>query len=503
MENFHFKTILLFVLFLPTVLIAQNRKKVEIEQADIMQYDETIISNANRLIGDVIIRHNAVVMMCDSAYSYIDVNMVDAFGNVHIIKDDTLHLHADFIKYNGDTKWAEAIGNVKLINKSTILTTDTLNYDMNQEIGYYNDYGTVMDSTNTLYSKIGEYYSKLDKAFFKTEVEAITSNYTIISDTLIYEQQSGIAYIVGPTTIYDTKDTLDSSYGFYNTKTEDIELFKRPVFKTEEQNIIADSIFYNKLTGKGLALGNAHIHDFKNSIIIKGNRITYNEQQETAMVTDSAHFLLYSENDTLFLHADTLRTIPDEILDEKIIMAYFGVKFFREDLQGKCDSLVYWSKDSTIQMFRDPVIWNEDNQMTANYIEMTSLDKENQQFELQQEAFIIAMEDSTKFNQIKGRDMIGHVRSKNLYRIDVDGNGQSIYYARDDNGIVGLNKAESSKIQIYLKDSKVNKIAFITEPEGQLLPLINIEEGEKTLTGFNWLDNIRPKSFKDIFTKQK
>ncbi len=290
--------------------------------------------------------------------------------------------------------------------------------------------------------------------------------------------------------------------GFYNTKTEDIELFERPVFITENQNITADSIYYNKTSGEGKALGDANIQDFENSLIVKGNKVIYNEINETALVTDSAHLLLYTEADTLYLRADTLSTIPDSIPDEKIIKAYFQVKYFREDLQGKCDSLVYWSKDSTIQMFNEPVIWSGDNQMTADYIEMNSLDKENQEIDMQQNAFIIAMKDSTKFNQIKGRDMIGHIRKNDLYKIDVDGNGESIYYAEDDNGIIGINKAQSSNIEIHLVDSEVKKIAFISSPDGQLLPLINVSEEEKKLSGFNWLDEIRPKSYLDIFIKK-
>jgi hypothetical protein len=122
---------------------------------------------------------------------------------------------------------------------------------------------------------------------------------------------------------------------------------------------------------------------------------------------------------------------------------------------------------------------------------------------MQQNAFIIAMEDSVKFNQIKGRNMLGYVRENELYKIDVDGNGQSVYYARDDNGIIGLNKAQSSKIEIYLKESKVNKIVFITSPDGQLLPLFQISEADKVLPGFKWWDEIRPKKVSDIFIKQK
>jgi lipopolysaccharide export system protein LptA len=374
---------------------------------------------------------------------------------------------------------------------------------MASNIGYYDDYGTVKDSATTLYSKIGEYYANTDKAHFKTEVEVLSEDYTLTSDTLIYDTKTQVVSIVGPTNIKDEESNLYAESGFYNSGTGDVELYRNPEIITEEQKINADSIFYNKTTGDGRAAGNASVEDFKNRMIVKGNRIIYNDLNETALATDSAHLLLYSEKDTLFLHADTLKSIPDSIPDEKLVMAYFQVKFFREDMQGKCDSLVYWSKDSTIQLFKEPVIWSENNQMTSTYIEMIRQGNGLDLIKMQQNAFIIAMEDSVKFNQIKGRNMLGYVRENELYKIDVDGNGQSVYYARDDNGIIGLNKAQSSKIEIYLKESKVNKIVFITSPDGQLLPLFQISEADKVLPGFKWWDEIRPKKVSDIFIKQK
>ncbi|MGE4587123.1 MAG: OstA-like protein [Mangrovibacterium sp.] len=484
---------------LPGMLAAQNRKRVEIEHADLLLHNEAIVADAQRLVGNVHIRHNNIQMWCDSAYSYTKVNMVDGFGNVHILKDDTLHLYADFVNYNGDSRWARARRNVRLINKSTTLTTDSLNYDMNREIGYYDHYGTIVDSTSTLTSLIGEYYVKQDLAYFKSDVKTVTTDYTLESDTLIYELQTGVASIVGPTNIYDEQNNLYAVNGFYNTRSGKADLFGRPVITTEEQEVRADTIYYDKNTGNGIALGDADIHDLTNRIIIKGNKIIYNKLEGTSQVTDSAQFWYYTEQDTLFLHADTLRTIPDSIAGEKLVLAYFRVKFFRSDMQGICDSLVYWSKDSTLQMFRDPVIWSDVNQMTADYVEMITENEEKQRVEMKQNAFIIAQEDSGKYNQIKGRDMTGLIRNRDLYLVDVDGNGESLYYARDDKGILGLNRAQGSNIRIFLKDRKVKRIIFITSPDGTLSPLPDVFEEDKTLPGFSWREEERPKNHRDIF----
>lgn len=498
-----YSKLIFLLLLLPVVSMAQTRKRIDIEQAEYLLTNEKIVANAQRLIGNVIVSHNNIRMWCDSAYAYSDTNMVHAFGHVHILKDDTLHLYSDFLNYNGDIKWAVATGNVRLVNKSTTLTTDTLDFDMTKNVGYYDDYGTVVDSASTLYSKIGEYYANEDKAYFKTEVEVLSQNYTLTSDTLIYDAKTQVISIVGPTNIKDDENNLYAERGFYNSNSGDVELYNNPEILGEEQKINADSIFYNKTTGDGRAIGNARIEDFKNRMIVKGNRVVYNDQTETSLATDSAHFMLYSEKDTLFLHADTLLSLPDTIPDQKLVMAYYQVKFFREDMQGQCDSMVYWSMDSTIQLFHEPIVWSENNQMTADYIEMVNQSNAPDLVRMEQNAFIVAMEDSGRYNQIKGRNMLGYIRDNELYKINVDGNGQSVYYARDGEGIIGINKAQSSSIEIYLDSSKVSKIVFIKTPDGQLMPLLNVPDDQKELPGFHWYDAIRPKRVEDIFHKNK
>jgi hypothetical protein len=95
--------------------------------------------------------------------------------------------------------------------------------------------------------------------------------------------------------------------------------------------------------------------------------------------------------------------------------------------------------------------------------------------------------------------MIGYIRKNKLYKIDVKGNGQSNYYAKNDEGVIGLNKAESSNITIYMNEGRVQKIAFLKTPEGELKPLADIEEIDKLLPGFKWLDDLRPKTREEIF----
>jgi len=552
--------------------IAQNKKRVNIIRAKYGEYNG-IVADAQRLIGDVNIEVDGALIWCDSLYLYTN-NNVDAFGNVHVVRGDTLNMYADYVKYNGSTKLAKARRNVRLIDKKVVLTTDSLDYTMKTDVAYYNDYGTIKDSTNVLNSKTGQYFVNEKKAYFKTEVDVVTKDYKIKSDTLIYFTDIKKVFIEGPTRIFSEKDTLYSEYGWYDSMKGFAHLTKKPLIWNDKQKVQADSIFYDKEKGAGLALGHARIQDIENSIIVKGNRVEYNDITKIAMASDSAVLIQYSKTDSLFLHADRLKTMPDttskkiqekkiktgrplqpaytdsiaakyapantkginpmltdltpeEIRlfnsqaalsneepkslpadtlnqekkkDNRLVLAWHKVRFFRDDFQGKCDSLVYYSKDSTIQLYTDPVLWSERNQITANYIEIINKGKQNGIIQMQENAFIVSMEvDSIRFNQIKGRNMVGHIRNNELIKIDVDGDGQSNYYASDKTGIIGLNRAESSNIIIYMNKGKVKKITFIKSPEGDLKPLGLLEEPDKILPGFKWRSEERPVNQDDIF----
>lgn len=545
--------------------MAQKKKKVDILHCDDLNYDARIVANAQRLLGNVKISVDGAFMWCDSLYSYTDKNMVDAFGNVHIVRGDTLNMYGDYINYNGDTKMAKARRHVRLIDKTATLTTDSLDYDMNTDIASYKYGGTVKDSTNVLVSKIGLYFVNENKANFRDQVNGETKDYKIKSDTLIYFTNTKKVYLEGPTYIFNEKDTLYAEYGWYDSMKSYARLTRKPKIWNVEQKIKADSIFYSKPTGEGKAMGHAKVEDLKNKIIVLGNSVDYNDLTKMAMATDSAVFIQYSDVDSLYLHADVLRSLPDtlkrkpaetekpkkpELKEElshqpesmkndtlvaltlppdtlpspllpdslkhgstpadttkqnpekepRLVLAYHHVRFFRKDFQGKCDSLVYYSKDSTIQLYSDPVIWSDKNQISADFIELINKSKERGEILMKEDAFIISMEDdSMRFNQIKGRNMTGYTFKNNLYKIDVDGNGQSNYYASDKNGIIGLNKAESSNITIYMNKGKVKRIAFIKSPDGSLKPLAQLQENDKLLPGFKWQPDLRPKDKNDIF----
>lgn len=498
-----FKFTVTFLLFLlPALSFSQERKMIEILRAGSLQSNERIAANAQRLIDTVLIRHKNILVWCDSAYTYTGTNRVDAFGNVHIQQDDTLHLYARTVKYDGDRSFARAWGNVRLVNKSITVYSDTLDYDLEANTSYYDDSGKIVDSTTTITSVIGKYFIDQDLLYFYTDVVGVNKDFTLESDTVNYNTETGRINIQGPTTIRDTANTLYAEGGWYDSETGEAELLKKPLISNKTQNIAANYIKYNKENKSGTALGKVKIQDAENNSIILGEVAEYNDSLQTALVTDSAVYINYAKNDSLFLHADTLRTVPDTIEGEKIIFAYYGVRFFRTDVQGICDSMVYYTRDSVIQLHNNPVIWSDIHQLSADLIEMQQFADAPDELHLTKNSFIISKQDSGRFDQIKGKEMVGYIVNKKLNKIDVNGSGQTLYYAREENRIIGLNRSESSKIGINFKDGKIFRISFLNAPEGELKPLFELKEEDKKLKDFNWRINLRPLSRYDIFEQE-
>lgn len=495
--------LLVFIVGISTNTIeAQNRnkKKIDINHANSLRSGKSIGKDVQRLIGDVKLTHENIILICDSAWSYSTSNSVDAFGNVHIISNDTVNLWAQFINYSGNTQFAKARKNVTLKDPTITLTTDSLDFNMETEIGYYNYGATIIDSANTLKSIMGRYYTRQNRMVFTDNVKLKNENYTMQTDTMQYFTNTEIAKFSGKTNIVSNETSIYSTGGWFNTKTNETELNKNSTIKRRNTQIQADYLFYNDDIGFGNAYGNVIINDYENKMIVTGKKANYDDFEQFSTVTDSAVWIQYYEGDSLFLHADTLLTIPDtSATDAKMLIAYNNVRFYRNDLQGVSDSLIYFTKDSTIQLFNDPVVWSMENQLTAEFIQFENKSNAPNQVYLNNNSFIIQEVDSTKYNQIKGKNMVGFIRGNHLYRIDVNGNGQSIYYPADENSYIGINKAESSNIIIYLQENQINRITFVGSPVGNLNPMLEIIPEQTKLEGFNWRKTERPTNRYDIF----
>lgn len=478
---------------------SQQKTKISYE-ADILKAHE-FDKNINVLLGNVIFNHEGALLFCDSAYFYTAENKIEAFSNVRIKVSDTLNIYGKKLRYDGNTKVAEIFENVKLVDEQTTLTTNYLNYDRNTSIASYIDNGKIVNKENVLTSKLGYYYTNKKQFFFKKDVLLVNPKYTIQSDTLLYNTKSEIAYFLGPTDIVSKENKIYCENGWYNTKSDKSQFSKNSWLQTENQYLKGDSMYYDRKNKFGKAYNNVVLIDTAKNVILQGNYIENDEIIKKSMITDSAMAILIDDKDTLFLHADTLRATYDSTDNIRLLKAYYKVKFYRSDIQGMCDSLSFFMTDSLMSMYHLPVLWTDNNQLTADTIHLLTGKNTMKEMFLNVNAFIISLSDTGQFNQVKGKYMHGFFAENQLYKVEVKGNSETIYYLKEDNSddLIGINKAVSSDLLIFINKKQFETITFITSPEGTLYPVNELPVSERILKNFKWQDKNRPKEKNDVF----
>jgi hypothetical protein len=121
--------------------------------------------------------------------------------------------------------------------------------------------------------------------------------------------------------------------------------------------------------------------------------------------------------------------------------------------------------------------------------------------ELYNNAFIAIYVDTIRFNQIKGRTLTGYFKDNELFKIEIKGNGESVYYLLDEEAVAGRNQSKCANIEVKLVKGKVTEIYEYANPDGTIDP--PLPATPVRLEGFKWLDRLRPKKRDDIFLIMK
>lgn len=491
-----------WILFLGMLVFANpsvaQRKVIQIKQADRGELQKIAGQNINVLVGNVVLEHDGALMYCDSARVYQSTNNSEAFGNVLINQGDTLFLSGNRLLYNGSTKVADVYENVVMRDPQMTLKTNALKFDRVNQTATYNSGGELVSEENVLTSKKGVYHSNSKLVYFKDSVVLVTPRYQIESDTLIFSSETEIAYFRGPTNIFNDSSFIYTERGQHDTKLEISNFTTNTLVFDSGRFFKADSLFLNNAQSKGQLFGNAFIHDTIENQVITGDFADYASNPDRSFVTGNAILSLVVDTDSLHIHADTL-LYATSTNQEKELRAFFGVRIFKTDFQGVADSLFYTDADSIFKLYKQPALWNDQSQMTADSIYLELKNGKVDSLHLYNNAFLIATSDSGDVDQIKGRNMFGSFRDNALYEMHVIGNGQTAYAIREGDGtFVGLNRADCSNLKIRFKDNAVSRITFMVKPDAKLYPLEFLPENEKSLKGFNPRFTERPLSKNDL-----
>ena len=436
-----------------------------------------------------------------------------------MVQGDTLTGYGDKLFYNGNTKLARLRQNVQLIHHQAILTTDSLNYNRLSDIAYYYSGGKIVDDQNTLTSRWGQYTPYNKCAAFRDSVHLTNDRFTMDTDTLLYDTQSHVAQLVSPTTIlYEKQTTILSSNGLYNTTTEESRLFDRSqIIHSDGMFLTGDTIYYDKRRAFGRLFGHIELADSTEQITLRGNygELYEDGSQATKHPEWGSHgfatqqALLEHWGDSLhtYMHADTLFTEELALSDTlpkdstyRRVRAHHNVRIFREDMQGVCDSAVYLGNDSIGKMYGHPVCWNENNQVSADSIFIFFRNEEVDYAHGIGSAICIQQHDLLHYNQMSGKEIIAHVKDSEIYRVDVNGNAETVFFPVDeaDNSLSGCNRTQSSFVKVYIENRQVHHVLFTTATTGTMYPMNQVTDDIMHLGVFFWAEDERPRVPADV-----
>ncbi|MGN7203038.1 OstA-like protein [Pedobacter sp. SAFR-022] len=317
MQKLHY---LLFFILLPFTVLAQKRTKITLVNS---QHSTVDLKASISYLRKPVFQQDNAILRCDSAVFFEARNVFEAYNNVHINQADTVNIYSDRLTYDGNTKMAHLSSNVRLLDRTSVLTTNILDYNMNTKVGTYVQGGKIVSKDAkggnevTVTSKNGYYFANTRDAYFRYDVVVVSPEVKILSDTMRYNTLNNWTYFYGPTNIKGKDDNLYTENGAYNTKSEYAYFGKRNLYTSGSKSLKGDSLYYDGIAGYGKAVRNIVFSDTVDRTVLYGQLGYYYKADERALVTKNPYVGMGKDSvrvndvlrpDTLWLGADTLET---------------------------------------------------------------------------------------------------------------------------------------------------------------------------------------------------
>ena len=523
--------VILLIIFSLSVT-AQNPKTpkiVEIRQAGGSTQDQEKFPGANILFKTpnkrVKLFHEGALIESDKAYFYSRDNYFKAIGDVIFTQGDSLLMTCNTIEYDGKTKTAIAIGNVDLKKSDMTLKTEKLNLDRVNNKAFYNTKGVVVDSASTLTSQRGTYFMSENKYRFTSDVTILNPKYIVNSEQLDYFTELNQAYLYGKSKIKGETYTILCERGFYDMQREKGVFKENATLYYDDKIIKGDSLYFESERDYASASKNVSIIDSLNNSVITGHYGEIFKAKDSAIITRRAMAINIVDQDSLFIHADTLVATGPQ--DKRILRGYYDVRILKSDIRGRSDSLYL---DQSIgltkllsrpltnqqeQIFTEadrnganPVLWFGESQMSGDKIFLLSdlVTRKLDSLKITGNIFIIEKDTLSVdgYQQIKGGILNGAFKEGRLDNIVITKNTEMVYYLYNDEDLqlIGIDKTTCSALQMNFTDGQIEDITFLVSPNGDVYPEEELPLNDRTLKGFIWRITERPETIEDLFDEK-
>jgi lipopolysaccharide export system protein LptA len=551
-----------------TVVLVQEPTTLNCDSA--LFYSST---NYAKALGHVTVQQNGVNIQGEQGDYYGGTRLVDMVGKTVTLRDENstitttkmnygLNSKIAFYKngatienknskltskrgyYNSETFDAYFKGNVKVEDPKYTLESDTLHANNKTKMVYIVAPTTINANKGSekIYAERGFFDSQKNyaefwqnaklqqegrhgwgdkirydgnskKLYLEGKAHFDDANQNVDADTIIYDETTGSASTRGKSKIKNGTQLIDAGNTSYDKVTGATILsggvkMNDPV---KQQVLTAQTVRINKKTKQNVAEGNVAFADEKQGVTIMGNHLIYNDSTGYMQATQKAQLITKMDNDSLFLAADTIKSLKSVKFSEKkgenakidtirTIFAYRHVRFYKQNMQGVSDSLAYVSSDSTFKFYGKPVIWVDSTQLVADTTHIHLKQNKIDFVDMFSNAFVINTPDFKFYNQIKGKKIHAVFIESKLKNMFVDGSAESLYYILDEKkAYAGLNKALASSMNVQVNDNKVDKIYFYTQPTAQFIPMKKADHKTLQLTGWKWQFDLRPRGRWDLW----
>ena len=303
------KYYILFISFLVNIgcLFAQDGRLNLVSSSYSNVVDKKGLSSINPVY-----EHKGNTLSADSGIVYEDEikrQFFEAFGNIVITQPSGTVIYADRLHYDAAAQLAKLTGNVKMVDKNSVLTTNYLTYNMRSKIGTYTGGGRIITQTDTITSKNAYYFENSGDAYFRHKVIVRNPSVKVYTDSMRYNGISKNTYFFGPTNIKGNKDeNLYTESGVYNTATGIANFNKENLYNEGSKFLNSDSLHYNRETGIGIAIGNVVFVDTLDKFYAYGGKGEYTQRDESILMTDKPYIITVVKNDNDSTSTDSTST---------------------------------------------------------------------------------------------------------------------------------------------------------------------------------------------------
>lgn len=529
-------------------------------ESDSTKYYEA--RNYAEALGNVYINQNdSIDIYANEALYYGNSEKTILKGEVALLKD-FFSLQTDKLNYDLREQIATYDTGGELSDTSSTLTSKKGTFFVNEDRAVFTDSVVLVTPTQRIETEELRYNTNDKWAFFTGETTIYEDDQVIKTTKGRYNTETGEAILEAPSEILRDGQVIKTNSGTFNGETGEAILEGNPEIDDEEKYAKADRFIIPEDGGLGKAIGNVYLKDKKNdseiyaeeveelegdeilakgnvdatswkdSINLKAQSALINQVKETLFATDDVVLTILNqdtqlladtldvdqlngtgvatgrpflstvdEGDSLFMISKRMEAVQS-IVEQDTVYDFVidkNVMLFKTDLQAIADSAYVNNRDSLITLYKNPVIWTDSTQMSADTIRIYLKGKEIDKVEFRKNCFFINLVEDGLYNQLKGKKMDAYFIDGKVDSLHTNGNAETIFMVQDDDGgYVAIDEMQAGKMDVKFVDNNVDEITWYEEQTGTTHPFQDTNPLNYRLTGFRWREEEKPTSKDDL-----